>query len=173
MIYLLGYLLTIPLANWFIGHVGDCAHGPCVIPVWWGLYAPSGVLWTGLAFSLRDAVQERLGRWWTTGTIIAGAVLSLAVSDPFVATASGIAFGVSEFADFAIYTPLRERGYIRAVVASNVVGSAVDSVAFLLIAFGSLDFLAGQLVGKWLMIVPAMLAVWLWRRRALLIAAVE
>lgn len=34
------------------------------------------------------------------------------------------------------------------MIASSVVGLVVNSLVFLTIAFGSLDFLAGQVVGK-------------------------
>ena len=61
---------------------------------------------------------------------------------------SGIAFALSEFADFAVYTPLQRRQLTLAVVASSVAGLVVDSVTFLALAFGSLEFLAGQVVGK-------------------------
>ncbi len=53
------YLTTIPAANWFIGHVGACSDGVCVVPVWPGIYAPSGVLFIGIALWLRDEVQRR------------------------------------------------------------------------------------------------------------------
>ena len=60
MLTVLAFLLTIPAANWMIGHVGFCgAAGPCTIPVGFGLQAPSGVLLIGLALALRDAVHER------------------------------------------------------------------------------------------------------------------
>ena len=62
--------------------------------------------------------------------------------------ASTAAFLVSELADFAVYTPLQARGLVLAVLASSLVGLVVDSVLFLWLAFGSLDFLAGQIVGK-------------------------
>lgn len=48
----------------------------------------------------------------------------------------------------AVYTPLEQRGLIKAVLASNIVGIFVDSAIFLWLAFGSLDFLWGQVVGK-------------------------
>jgi hypothetical protein len=35
-----------------------------------------------------------------------------------------------------------------AVVASSVVGLVVDSLVFLALAFGSLEFIGGQIVGK-------------------------
>jgi hypothetical protein len=52
-----GYALTIPAANWMIGNVGTfCVpDGPCLIPLGFGLMAPSGVLMIGLALVLRDA----------------------------------------------------------------------------------------------------------------------
>jgi uncharacterized PurR-regulated membrane protein YhhQ (DUF165 family) len=55
---------------------------------------------------------------------------------------------LSELADFAVYTPLQRRGLVLAVIASAGVGLVVDSIVFLSLAFGSLEFLAGQVVGK-------------------------
>lgn len=164
MIWLILYVLTIPAANFSITQWG-------VIPIGFGLLAPAGVLCAGLAFTLRDLVQERLGKAWTIGAIGAGALLSLAVSDPFVALASAAAFLASELADFAVYTPLRERGMLRAVVASNVVGMAIDSVLFLTIAFGSVAFLPGLLVAKLYTIVPAVALIWWMRQRSQVVAA--
>ena len=68
--------------------------------------------------------------------------------------ASGVAFLVSEFADLAVYTPLARRRLVAAVVASSMVGLVVDSIIFLWLAFGSLDFLPGQVVGKaWMVLL--------------------
>lgn len=158
MIYLLLYVLTIPAANWAITTYG-------VVPIGFGLLAPAGVLFAGAAFTLRDLTQEALGKAWTLAAIGAGALLSLAVSDPFVAAASATAFLVSELADFAVYTPLRERGMLRAVIASNVVGMVVDSVLFLTVAFGSLAFLPGLVVAKLYTILPAVVFIWWLRQR--------
>jgi uncharacterized PurR-regulated membrane protein YhhQ (DUF165 family) len=48
-----------------------------------------------------------------------------------------------------VYTPLRERGYVRAAIASNVVGALVDTVLFLWVAgFPIAGAVAGQMVGK-------------------------
>jgi uncharacterized PurR-regulated membrane protein YhhQ (DUF165 family) len=154
MIWLAAYILTIPLANWAITQYG-------VVPVGFGLMAPAGVAFAGLAFTLRDLTHESLGRWWTLAAIGVGALLSLAVSAPFVAVASATAFLVSELADFAVYTPLRERGWLRAVAASNVVGLVTDSAIFLWLAFGDLTFLPGQVWAKlWLTLAAvAVLAV--------------
>lgn len=47
-----------------------------------------------------------------------------------LAVASGAAFLFSELADFAVFQPLRERRWLAAVVASNLVGLVIDSVAW-------------------------------------------
>jgi uncharacterized PurR-regulated membrane protein YhhQ (DUF165 family) len=170
---LLAYAATIPAANWLIGHVGTVCvpDGPCLIPVGFGLTAPSGVLMVGLALVLRDVVQMRLGRRWSLAAIAAGAVLSALVAPPALVVASTVAFALSELADYAVYTPLAERRLTLAVVASGAVGAAIDSAAFLLIAFGSLAFIEGQIVGKLWMTIAALPLVWMARRQVRRIAA--
>ena len=147
---LAAFLLCVPLANWMIQHVGTVCppDGPCLVPVAPGLMAPSGVVTVGAALVLRDVVQRYLGAAWGVGAIVAGAALSVAIAPPFLVLASGAAFLLSELADFAVYTPLQRRGLVRAVVASSFAGLVVDSLVFLLLAFGSLQFLPGQVVGK-------------------------
>ncbi len=162
--YFLGFMACIPAANWMIAHIGTVcvAQGPCLVPVWpWGpgdrpLMAPSGVLMIGLALVLRDLVQRRLGRGVALGAIVAGAALSGAVAPPQLIVASATAFLLSELADFAVYTPLQSRGLVLAVLASSVVGLIADSILFLWLAFGSLDYLAGQVIGKLWMVVLAL-----------------
>jgi uncharacterized PurR-regulated membrane protein YhhQ (DUF165 family) len=136
----LGYVATIFAANWLIQHIG-------IVPVGFGLMAPAGVYAAGLAFTLRDIVQRTLGRDITVIAILAGASLSYFVS-PASALASCVAFLVSELADFAVYTPLERKSWLGAVALSNTVGLVLDSVLFLWLAFGSLAFLPGQIVGK-------------------------
>ena len=148
--YLAGYIATIPAANWMIGNVGTfCVpDGPCMIPVGFGMTAPSGVLMVGAALVLRDQVQEHLGTRWSLGGILFGAILSYLLADPFIALASIVAFGISELVDFAAYTYLRKRGRALAVAVSGLVGAVMDSIAFLYIAFGSLAYVEGQIFGK-------------------------
>lgn len=164
-LYLLGFTLCIPAANWMLGNVGTVCppDSPCLLPVGFGLMAPSGVLLAGLALVLRDLVQRRLGKSWAIAAIIAGALLSYLLAPPALVVASAVAFLLSELADFAVYTPLQERRLILAVVASSLVGLAIDSVVFLYLAFGSLDFLTGQIVGKAWMVLLAIPLIWLLR----------
>lgn len=157
------FAATIPAANWLIGNAGTVCvpQGPCLVPVAPGLMAPSGVLMIGAALVLRDLVHERLGWRWAMAAIITGTLLSYGVAPAALATASAVAFLLSETADLAVYAPLRRRRLWVAVFASGVAGALIDSAAFLLIAFGSLDYLAGNVAGKlWMsaLAVPFLLA---------------
>jgi uncharacterized PurR-regulated membrane protein YhhQ (DUF165 family) len=51
------------------------------------------------------------------------------------------------------------------VVASSAVGLIVDSIIFLWLAFGSLEFLLGQVVGKGWMVLLSIPLVYVLRRR--------
>ena len=137
------YLATIVAANWLTARYG-------FVPIGLGLMATAGTYAAGLAFVARDAVQDTAGRLAALGALAVGGALSWFLATPQLAVASAVAFGVSELADMAIYTPLRERGYVRAAVASNLVGSVVDTLLFLSLAgFGLAPLVvAGQLVGK-------------------------
>lgn len=165
--YLVAFILTIPAANWMIGNVGTVCpeNSPCLIPVGFDVMAPSGVIMVGLALVLRDLVQRRLGKLWALGAIIVGALLSALIAPQALVLASGAAFLISELADFAVYTPLQKKRLVLAVFMSGVVGLVVDSILFLQLAFGSLDFLSGQIIGKTWMIVLALPIIWWIRRR--------
>jgi uncharacterized PurR-regulated membrane protein YhhQ (DUF165 family) len=166
-IFLVLFCLTIPAANWLIGHVGTVCvpNGLCLIPVAPGIMAPSGVLMIGAALVLRDLVQRRLGIEFGLAAIIAGAAISAVLAPASLVFASAAAFLLSEFADFAIYTPLARRRLVAAVVASSIAGLMIDSVVFLWLAFGSLDFLLGQIIGKaWMVLLSIPLVAYLRRR---------
>lgn len=165
---LLAYLATIPAANWLIGNVGTVCvpNGPCLIPVAPSLMAPSGVLMIGAALVLRDAVHQLLGVHWALAAIACGVLISALFAPPALVVASAVAFGVAELLDLGVYAPLRKRNLSLAVLASGAVGAAADSAVFLWLAFGSLDFIAGQIVGKlWMTVVAAGVLALLHRRR--------
>lgn len=156
------FLSAMPIANWLIKNVGvTCVpNGPCLIPVWPGIMSPSGVLVIGLAFVARDFLQREWGPRWALAAIALGAVISGMISPPALVVASAAAFALSELSDFAVYTPLRKRGFALAVAASSVVGLMVDSVLFLWLAFGSLDHIEGQIIGKMWMVLAASLLIY-------------
>ena len=68
-------------------------------------------------------------------------------------------------ADLLVYTPLQKRRLVLAVLASSLVGLVVDSMLFLQLAFGSLEFLWGQVVGKSWAVLVALPFVAMLRRR--------
>ena len=150
-------ILTILAANWSLERWG-------IVPIGFVLMAPAGVLFAGLAFGLRDVVHETLGRWPVVACIAVGGAVSYFAAPSF-AVASAAAFLFAELADFAVYDRLRERQWHAAVIVSNIVGAVIDSAIFLWLAFGSLDFMGGQVVGKAYMILPALVIVGLVRPR--------
>ena len=154
------------LANYSIQHWGDPTFpgGPHTVTIL-GLTAPSGVLFVGLSFSLRDGAQLALGRWAILGAIVLGAALSYLVA-PSLAVASGVAFLFGETLDWALYTPLVERGrVVTAVTLSNTVGAAIDTVVFLWIAFDTLNGAWDLYWLKLLMTLPTLAVVVPLRRR--------
>jgi len=155
MIWPLLFIASVFVANSLILRFG-------LVPVGFGFVAPAGVYAAGLAFTFRDLTHDRHGPRIVIWCIVAGAALS-AVLSPRFALASGAAFLVSELADFAVYAPLRKRYGLGAVMASNAVGLVVDSALFLSLAFGSLDYLPGQIIGKAWMTLLAIGAMWYWR----------
>jgi uncharacterized PurR-regulated membrane protein YhhQ (DUF165 family) len=165
--FLVLFALTIPAANWLISNVGTTCvpNGPCLVPVAPGLMAPSGVAMVGIALVFRDLVQRRLGTAISALAILVGSGLSALFAPASLVVASATAFFLSEFADLAVYTPLARRRLVAAVIASSCVGLVVDSIVFLWLAFGSLDFLAGQVAGKaWMVLLSIPLVAWLRRR---------
>ena len=167
-LYLVGFGLCIPAANWLIGNVGTTCvpNGPCLIPVAPGISAPSGVLMIGLALVLRDLVQRHLGVKWAVAAILVGAALSGFVAPPALVVASATAFLLSEMADLGVYTPLQKKGLVLAVFASSVVGLIIDSAIFLYLAFGNLDFILGQVIGKsWMVLLALPFIYWMRNRK--------
>ena len=150
------FIGTVWAANYAVAHWGFTSVG-------FGLTAPAGVWFAGLAFTLRDIVHRELGRFHVMLAILAGALLSLAIEADAkipggvvsIAVASAIAFLISEFADLSVYEPIRERGWLPAVVASNVVGLVIDSFLFVYLAFGwNWELIQGQIVGKaWMTLI--------------------
>ena len=117
-----------------------------------------GRLLCGPRVTFRDLIHRYGNRELALIAIAIGAGLSALVS-PELALASGLAFFVSELFDLVVYERLRRRGWTLAVVVSNAVGLVVDSALFLWLAFGSLEFLTGQIVGKAWMTVLAVLVI--------------
>jgi uncharacterized PurR-regulated membrane protein YhhQ (DUF165 family) len=154
------YVAAIVGANWMIAHVGRVVPGAHLLPVGFGLSAPSGVYLAAVTFVARDILQRVWGTYVGVAAIVVGAAVSAAVSSPHIALASGVTFLVSESCDFLVFTPLQSRNFPAAVLASGLVGDVIDSLLFLLLAGIPLhSALAGQLLGKaWVMLAGGGLA---------------
>lgn len=165
-IWFFAFIACVPSANWLIANVGsECVpNGPCLIPVWPGVMAPSGVLLAGLSFALRDLVQEFLGIKWAAVAVMIGGVVAALITSPELAIASVVAFLMSELLDMLTFTIMRIRGQnlVYASVGSSVLGLVLDSVLFVYIAFGTTDYILGQSIGKAWMValtIPFLLTI--------------
>ena len=119
---LVGYGLAVVLANWMIRNVGvEVPGGTHLLPVGFGLMAPSGTYMAALVLVLRDVVQRTIGRRWSL-LVIAPGVAITALMDVRLALASGTAFLLGELLDYVLYTSRWRRGLGRAVFASAVFG---------------------------------------------------
>jgi hypothetical protein len=101
---------------------------------------------------VREGVRREvadIGRTAVLAAIAAGGAASAAMAGPRLALASAAAFVLSELADLAVYQPLRRRGWVRAVIASNAVGAPIDTIGSLALAgFPIWAAVPGQLLPK-------------------------
>lgn len=154
LLVLLGYIAVIVAANIATTYLG-------LIPAGFGLLVTAGTFAAGLALGLRDVLQDIAGVRWVLAGIAIGAIVSAIGGDVRIALASGVAFLLGEAADLAVYTPLRRKGFRRAVIASNAVGAVVDTALFLTIAGFpfTADLVGGQLLVKAVWVTGSFLLV--------------
>jgi queuosine precursor transporter len=160
------YVAMVPLAAALVKYVGTVPPGghTRVVPVWPGVFAPAAVYVVGVTLVLRDVVQERIGFAWTLVLVGVGAALAAAVS-PSLAVASAVAYLTSETVDAVVFTLARPWPIVAASATSAVFSVPVDSVVFLQLAFGSLMFLDGQIIGKTIGTLAGLAGLWWVRRR--------
>jgi len=150
--------------------LADILAARWIISLPFGLSVPAGVFAIAPVFTLRDEIHERWGRRGAYVLIALASALSWALSVATgsallarVTLASVIAFVVNEALDTEIYHQLRRRSRLAAILGSNAVSAAVDSVLFIGIAFG-LDWslIVGQYVVK--MLLAGLVGLWVMRR---------
>lgn len=134
------YVATIVVANWATFHGLGWHIGPLLVP--------AGALWAGFTLTVRDLLHDALSPLSAFTTILAGIGLSWLLATPQIATASVVAFAASELLDTFVYTQLRDRSRLRAMVGSNAAGLVVDSVLFVPLAYGTFAAVPGQILGK-------------------------
>lgn len=104
------------------------------------LLVPTGSAFVGVTFILRDLVQIRHGKRITYVAIAAATVLSATISwivgdTAFIATASVIAFLVSESLDTEVFSRMK-RSLAWRIVASGIIGGTADSLIFVVLGLG-------------------------------------
>jgi len=136
------YLLSILLGNAFVIWFGIVNIA--------GLTFPAGVVWIGLTFSFRDFVQRYWGDWATWSWMIAASVITFFFNMD-IALASMAAFFVSESLDWLFFRILKKRSFASRIIWSNLVSCPVDSLVFVLLAFGPVwPAIIGQAIIKYL-----------------------
>lgn len=112
-----------------------------------GLTFPAGAPMIGLTFTFRDMVQRRYGKIWCWVWMLTASVITV-LFNPNLAVASFSAFLVAEGVDWAIYTAL-PFSFRQRVIASNLIGLPLDSIVFVVLAFGfNLPAIIGQTIVK-------------------------
>ena len=150
--YLIAYIVAILALNIGFSYVP-------MIDLGFGLFSPMALL-AGAVFVLRDFAQRQVGHF-VLGGMAVGAILSYLLADPFVATASVLAFVLAETADWLLYTvtkkPFKDR-----VLISSLVSTPVDTLVFLFVISG---LTTGTFVLMVLSKMVAALAVWAYYHR--------
>lgn len=120
------YLGSIVLANVLVHSFG-------LVTVF-GLTFPAGAAAIGLTFSARDVVQERFGTFGCWVWMLVASLITFAFNQQ-LALASVCAFFIAEFSDWAIYSTSKG-GLQKRLLLSNLVSIPLDSMVFVLLAFG-------------------------------------
>lgn len=147
------YVGLMPLINWAFAGIDTISIPP---DLGGGEWHPFTIV-TGLVLVVRDFAQREI-KHWIFGAMLVGLALSTLTAWPVIVVASGIAFLISETADWAVYTfsnrPLSQR-----IMISSLVGAPIDQVAFIglasfvvpdIFAWGTiLTGIVSKLVGAW------------------------
>lgn len=123
------YVVLIPFLNWSFGVIPEFQ---VVEPgdAWkQGISLHPMTMVTGMVFVIRDFVQREMGH--KVLILMAVAVAwSFFYAWPVIALASGIAFAISEFVDWLVYTFTKYRLSTR-ILISSALASPVDTTVFL------------------------------------------
>jgi hypothetical protein len=127
------YVGLMPVINWAFAGIDTI---PIPADLGGGEWHPFTII-TGLVLVVRDFAQREL-KHWVFGAMAVGLVLSTLTAWPVIVVASGVAFLISETADWAVYTfanrPLSQR-----IMISSLVSAPIDQVVFIWLASQVVD----------------------------------
>ena len=142
----------------YVGFIvlADVLAARWIIPIGFGLMVPAGVFAIAPIFTLRDSIHKKYGYKKVTLLVFLASGISFLLSILFgsemlgrVTIASVVAFLVSENVDTFIYHVRANDKWFGRVMKSNLVSAFLDSVIFIVIAFGwQWNFILGQYVVK-------------------------
>ncbi len=148
------YVGLMPLINWAFAGIPTI---PLPEMLGGGDWHPFTIV-TGLVLVARDFAQREI-KHWIFGAMIIGLGLSSLTAWPVIVVASGVAFLISETADWAVYT-FTKRPLSQRIMISSLIGAPLDQVVFLwlasqvvdgLFAWGSIvTGIVSKLVGAWI-----------------------
>lgn len=128
---------------WFVAYIVSVAGANVVTTVMqplelFGFIVPSGTIFIGLTFLLRNMVQVRYGKLYVYAAIGSGLIVSAASSRLLgdtisITVASAISFVVSESLDTEVFSRLKRKVVYLRVVSGGGVGSVLDSVIFVIL----------------------------------------
>ncbi len=122
------YVGLMPVINWAFAGISTI---PIPEDFGGGSWHPFTVI-TGLVLVVRDFAQREI-KHWIFGAMLIGLALSTLTAWPVIVVASGVAFLISETADWAVYTfsnrPLSQR-----IMISSVISAPIDQLLFIYLA---------------------------------------
>lgn len=121
-----------------------------------GLVVTLGSVIAGIVFVARDYAQKELGHWGIIPLMVIAGGLSWLTADPYVATASLVAFGVAEAVDYVAYT-FNKYDFRKRVIVSSIASVPVDTVVFLTLINGmSVTEFIVMCLSKWVVVLVFM-----------------
>jgi hypothetical protein len=122
------YVGLMPVINWAFAGISTI---PIPEDFGGGSWHPFTVI-TGLVLVIRDFAQREIKHWIFAAMLI-GLALSTLTAWPVIVVASGVAFLISETADWAVYT-FSKRPLSQRIMISSTISAPIDQLLFIYLA---------------------------------------